>query len=280
MTRPAISDDQFTQFWEDGYLVLKGFFTTEEIELLAQTARQDRSLDEHAIERADASGGTSRLALWNHPGDDLYGMFSRNEAIVGMVGQLFDDEPYHYHSKMMMKEPRVGGAWEWHQDYGYWYQNGVLSPDMCSVMIAVDPATRENGCLQVLRGSHKIGRIDHFRDGDQAGADKARVAVARERFERVYCELSPGDAIVFHSNTLHASDANLSDDPRWCMICAYNMRNNNPFVESQHPSYSPIDVVPRSAILDFPTQAAEKSVDKQWLDPNKTPTASSLSPDS
>jgi hypothetical protein len=29
----------------------------------------------------------------------------------------------------MQKEPRVGGAWEWHQDYGYWYKNGFLYPE-------------------------------------------------------------------------------------------------------------------------------------------------------
>ena len=52
---------------------------------------------------------------------------------------MLDDEVYHYHSKMIMKDPRVGGAWTWHQDYGYWYQNGVLWPDLVSVFIAVDP---------------------------------------------------------------------------------------------------------------------------------------------
>eukprot|EP01048_Picozoa_sp_COSAG05_P039381 COSAG05_NODE_19536_length_291_cov_0.713542_1_plen_87_part_10 len=70
---------------------------------------------------------------------------------------LLDDEVYHYHHKMMLKEPLIGGAWEWHQDYGYWYDNGCLYPDMASCLIAVDRATRENGCLQVVRGSHKLG---------------------------------------------------------------------------------------------------------------------------
>ena len=42
--------------------------------------------------------------------------------------QVLDDEVYHYHSKMIMKDALVGGAWAWHQDYGYWYQNGVLFP--------------------------------------------------------------------------------------------------------------------------------------------------------
>jgi ectoine hydroxylase len=67
----------------------------------------------------------------------------------------------HYHSKMIMKDARVGGAWAWHQDYGYWYQNGVLFRNLTSVFIAVGPATVENGCMQVLPYSHKLGMIDH-----------------------------------------------------------------------------------------------------------------------
>jgi ectoine hydroxylase-related dioxygenase (phytanoyl-CoA dioxygenase family) len=75
-------------------------------------------------------------------------MFARCESIVSSAEQILDGEVYHYHSKMIMKDAKTGGAWAWHQDYGYWYQNGVLSPDLCSASIAVDPATRENGCLR------------------------------------------------------------------------------------------------------------------------------------
>eukprot|EP01046_Picozoa_sp_COSAG06_P088870 COSAG06_NODE_35274_length_462_cov_0.710744_1_plen_107_part_01 len=102
---------------------------------------------------------------------------------------LLDDEVYHYHHKMMLKEPLIGGAWEWHQDYGYWYDNGCLYPDMASCLIAVDRATRENGCLQVVRGSHKLGRLEHGKTGGQTGANLERVAAVLERLELVYCEL-------------------------------------------------------------------------------------------
>jgi ectoine hydroxylase len=54
---------------------------------------------------------------------------------------------------MSIKEPYTGGAWAWHQDYGYWYQNGVLFPYLASCFIAVDPNTRANGCMQVLKGN-------------------------------------------------------------------------------------------------------------------------------
>ena len=52
-------------------------------------------------------------------------------------GRLIGSPIYHFHTKVMLKEPRVGGTWEWHQDFGYWYQVGCLAPDkMLSAILA------------------------------------------------------------------------------------------------------------------------------------------------
>ena len=111
--------------------------------------------------------------------------------------KLLGDEIYLYHSKMMVKEAKVGGRWEWHQDYGYWYHNHCLYPDMGSVVISVDDANKSNGCLQVIKGSHKCGRIEHGCFGDQTVADPKRVDLLLENLECVYCEMRRGDALFF-----------------------------------------------------------------------------------
>jgi ectoine hydroxylase-related dioxygenase (phytanoyl-CoA dioxygenase family) len=151
---------------------------------------------------------------------------------------------------MIMKDAKIGGAWAWHQDYGYWYQNGILFPLLTSAFIAVDPATRQNGCLQVIRGSHLAGRIEHTLTGDQAGADMERVEKLLERQELVHVEMEPGDTLFFHANLLHRSDQNHSDHPRWSMIVCYNAARNNPYKESHHPRYTPLSKVPDAAILE------------------------------
>ena len=191
--------------------------------------------------------------------------------------KLLGGEVYHYHSKMIMKDPLVGGAWTWHQDYGYWYQNGVLFPWMASAFIAVDRATRDNGCLQVIRGSHHLGRIDHVQTGEQAGADGQRVDEILKRQELVYLEMEPGDIVFFHSNTLHRSDQNKSKNPRWSMICSYNAARNDPYKESQHPRYTPLGKVPDSKIREYGERrfAANES-DQVWLAENRDNTVKSL----
>jgi hypothetical protein len=270
MSHPPLTDSQVARYHEDGFVLVKGFFDIDEVALLSRAAKEDHELDKRAFGRADGEGGKVRLSLWNHPGDGIYGMFARCERMVRSAENLLGGEVYHYHSKMIMKDPRVGGAWTWHQDYGYWYQNGVLTPLLTSVFIAVDPSRKENGCLQVIQGSHHCGRIDHILTGDQAGADRERVEEILKRLPLVYVEMEPGDALYFHSNLLHRSDQNRSEKPRWSMICCYNAARNDPYKESHHPRYTPLKVVPDSAIKKVGIKRfADDSSDVAWLEDEK-----------
>jgi hypothetical protein len=248
MAQGPLTPDEAAQFERDGYLLVRGLFDRDEMACLLDYARHDQAMLARAYDRKDAQGQATRLALWNTPGNDLYGLFSRSPRIVDRMEQLLGGEVYHWHTKMMLKEPRVGGAWEWHQDYGYWYANGCLYPLLASCLIAVDRATRENGCLQVLCGSHHLGRIDHGKTGDQTGADLERVAEATKRHELVYIECQPGDSLFFHSNLLHRSDQNRSEHSRWSLICCYNAARNDPYKESRHPRYQKLDKAADGAI--------------------------------
>ncbi|APZ90717.1 phytanoyl-CoA dioxygenase family protein [Fuerstiella marisgermanici] len=231
-----------SDFERDGYVIIPDLLTMDEADLLRKVARADRDIAANRSSRADGEGGAVELVVRNDlPEDSIYGAIVRAQPLVEVMEHLLGDEVYHYHHKMILKEPRTGGAWTWHQDYGYWYNNGCLFPDMASCMIAVDQATKENGCLQVIRGSHKMGRVDHVKRGDQTGADQERIDAALQQLELVNVELPPGSAVVFHGNTLHRSDQNNSENPRWAFICCYNTKHNNPWKESKHPRYSPLE---------------------------------------
>ena len=277
MATGPLKDDILKTYEADGFVIARSMFNGEEIGLLRRAAKEDRELDQHSYGRGDGEGGTVRLSLWNHPGDTIYGMFARCESIVNSAEKILGGEVYHYHSKMIMKDAKIGGAWAWHQDYGYWYQNGVLFPLLTSAFIAVDPATRQNGCMQVLKGSHHMGRVDHVLTGDQAGADLERVREAERVLERVYVEMDPGDVLFFHANLLHRSDQNNSDQPRWAMICCYNAARNNPYKESHHPRYTPLSKVPDSAILEAGLRRfTDSASDVAWMKIEDDKSASSL----
>jgi ectoine hydroxylase len=94
-----------------------------------------------------------------------------------------------------------------------------------------------------------------------------RVDAVLARLPVVHCEMDPGDAIFFHANLLHRSDANRSDQPRWSMICCYNAARNDPYKDSHHPRYTPLEVVPDEAIREVGTRRfGESTADVDWLD--------------
>jgi len=259
MNQPPLSPAQLAAYREDGYLIVPAYFDAEETKIIRDTARADQTLYSQAFNVDDTQGKPARISLWNHPGDNLWGAIARCHRMVNACEQILEGEVYHYHSKMILKEPRVGGAWEWHQDYGYWYQNGCLFPLMVSVVVAVDAATKANGCMQVLKGSHKLGRIEHGQVAGQTGADLERVEQAAKKLELVHCELEPGWAFFFDCNLLHRSDDNKSDDPRWSLISCYNAARNNPYKAHHHPQYTKLDKLPDDAIRTMGSRVSTAS---------------------
>jgi ectoine hydroxylase-related dioxygenase (phytanoyl-CoA dioxygenase family) len=247
---------------QQGYIIVKGFCKPEEVNKLYQTALEDKAMQNNALDLNDQSGKKTRLSLWFTPGNDVFGYLTRSEKMIGAVKQLLEgDAPVcHFHSKLMQKEPKVGGAWEWHQDYGYWYKNQFMFPDeLISVMVALTEANKENGCLQVIKGSHKLGRVNHGFAGEQVGADMQMVDNALKTMELVYVELEPGDALIFHSNLLHRSEANLSDRPRWSVISCYSLQSNLAYNETSTSWKIPVDVVPDNAILEWQPESLSKA---------------------
>src|ERR1700760_4204429 len=254
MSFTRFNPDQIADFHRDGYVVVRNFCSQQETDKLYKTAIEDDAMRKNALDLNDLTGKKTRLSLWFTPGNGVFGYLTRSEKMISGVAQLLsNDSPVcHFHSKLMQKEPKVGGAWEWHQDYGYWYKNQFMFPDqLISVMVALTAANKENGCLQVIKGSHKLGRVNHGFSGEQVGADMTMVDNALKTMELVYCDLQPGDALFFHSNLLHRSEANLSDHPRWSIISCYSSQSNLAYNETSTSWKTPVEIVPDEAILEW-----------------------------
>ncbi len=253
-----LTKDQLEQYHRDGYVIVEELFDEEETALMLEISIADqalaaaaKTLDEldntqkqvaRVVALGDNAGGESTFWVDDELGDDMYSAISRCRRLVDPLEQMLDGEVYHWHHKLMLKDAHTGGAFLWHQDFGYWQPKGYcLFPFMASCMIAVNRATMENGCLQVLKGSHHIGLITHVAVDSQNTADPERVAAAEERLPLVHLELEPGAAVFFHANLLHRSDKNLSDHPRRTLICCYNAARNDPYRDSHHSRYQPLE---------------------------------------
>jgi len=254
MANFKLTPSQAAAYERDGYLIVKNFISSDELHKLQEVAFSDGNMHKHAFDLNDQSGKKTKLTLWYSPGNDVYGLLTKSKRMVDAANLLMegDSSVCHFHSKLMQKEPKVGGAWEWHQDYGYWYKNEFLFPgQMISVMIAITDANKENGCLQVIKETHKMGRIEHGFSGEQVGASQHYVDLVLKTKELVFVELKAGDALFFHPNLLHRSEANLSDQPRWSLISVYNRAENVPYNEPSQSSTIPLTAVPDEALLEW-----------------------------
>src|SRR5438552_19067618 len=109
--------EQSITFDRDGVLEIDGLFSAEEVAVLMAAVAQATRIEAHTFELKDTEGRASRLSLWSDIGDDLFGAVSASPRIVNAARALLREDVYHCHSKMMRKQPRTGGAWEWHRHY-------------------------------------------------------------------------------------------------------------------------------------------------------------------
>lgn len=265
-----VTPEVLKAYEEDGGFLVKGLFDKEELDNIAEVFKRNDHILKRAWDLDDGSGSASRLSLWGHPGSDVTGMVARCEKVAGTCEKLLKGEVYHYHTKLMMKEARTGGKHLWHQDYGYWYKNGNLRPDMNTCFIALDPCTVENGCLQIIKGTHHCGRIDHILQHGQTVADQERVDQLLKHYELVYVTMDPGDALFFDCNLLHTSDKNPSENKRWAFLCAYNRADNDPVYKHHHPNYTPLHKVPNDAVRTC--RNYDDMSGKEFMDPTKDQT--------
>ena len=152
------------------------------------------------------------------------------EDLIG--GEIYSNPVQHVRIKPpeeylphVYKDERTGriagfgvGATPWHQD------NGVVLPladetEMTTVWVAVTDATVENGCLEVIRGSHRDGLLTHCAS-DGLGLSIPDPLLSLDRV--VTCPMKCGDVLFMHRRTCHSSLPNRSQDVR----ISYDLRYN------------------------------------------------------
>lgn len=138
----------------------------------------------------------------------IFGLAS-SPAIVNRMAALYGPDLLLWRTNFFVKDPGAKRI-PWHQDFNYW---PLEPPVIVSAWIAIDPATVENSCLQVLPGSHRKV-IPHIK----AGADMFFNEMGDDRYydpdRAVNLEMAPGEFILFNERTLHHSHPNQSDKRR------------------------------------------------------------------
>lgn len=120
-----------------------------------------------------------------------------------------------FRAMFMNKPARQGTILPWHQDR--W--NYLDRDPLITVWTALDPATRANGCVQVIEGSHRLGVLNPSDVSGWLTPEQAEELTAK--YPIAFLELAPGEAVLLHNWLLHASDINATDNPRRAFSVCY-----------------------------------------------------------
>lgn len=231
--KPALTVEQRAAFYRDGYIVLPGFLSPEEMrEFQGETDEFHRTLSDPAKVPAGVDigwedrkdGGEPRIQqlLFADKVSPFLHRLIRSEKLMSMMRELVGPELKLFESKFVLKSAHVGGEVPWHQDFAYW-KSFSRSPVQVNAMIYIDDADATNGALEVIPGSHLTGVRDHGRHG---GGRTFTLATAPSRRGDEHVVLIPGKAgtaILFGPLILHHSAPNRSDRQRRSVTIVYTI---------------------------------------------------------
>jgi ectoine hydroxylase-related dioxygenase (phytanoyl-CoA dioxygenase family) len=218
---------------EQGYIVHPELLTQDEVAVL-RAALAETLKDAEALTESNEKLSVTRGDDGKHHVRRIFNPIKHHQAfydamchprILDAVEALIGPNIQLHHTKLNLKPPSSPEArFEWHQDYPFFPHSNY---DLVAVLIHLDEATRENGCLRIIPGSHKQGPQMHVFAKDGAFSSKlADQAVLGDESSWHYAEAPAGGVEIHHCNMLHSSTANLGSNPRSVLIFQFRAADN------------------------------------------------------
>lgn len=235
--RPS-TQTQIEQLRAKGYVVVPGFVPAAGRAALMAAAMAQLSAHTPPLEfeadlrypgappsRTAAGGETVRRLLDAYSREPDFAACATAPGLREWMEAYFSEEVLMsraHHNCLMTKHPLYGSMTGWHRDIRFW---SFEREDLVSVWLALDEETVENGALWLVPGSHimKFG-ADRFDEAKFFRGDHSGNAAILRGAESPH--LAPGDAVFFHSNTLHCAGKNLSDVVKFSLVYTYHGRSN------------------------------------------------------
>jgi len=229
---------------EDGFFVRTRAFSEAELvdlrdaaECVARRAAEAaaRSAEAYEIDGnfyCEAAGSTVQFE--HDPGSRTIRVIEPFHHLDARFDRLIDDarfvEPARdlvgcdrvalFTDKLNLKRPREGSRFRWHQDSPYWAHFFPQVERLPNAMLALDDATVENGCLRLVRGSHRRGMLPGLEGEGTLGPLFTDPAAFDER-DQVPAEMPAGSMLFFSPHVVHGSEPNRSSRLRRAFLFTY-----------------------------------------------------------
>ena len=229
-----LTPQQIEQFQEKGYLKIPHrLITDDHLDLLREhydalfakkrgtSGEGMRNLavvgDSEQDETADRSEEMLQIMeMWHY--DEVYRELLYHEPLLDIAESLIGPNIQLFHDQALYKPAHHGGEVPWHQDNGYWR---CTPANLVSIWMALDDADEDNGCMNVIPGSHLENAPDHARAVSEKGELPALLQANVDENRAAPVPLKAGCGMVHHCLMLHQTNPNRSQRRRRAMVIHY-----------------------------------------------------------
>lgn len=237
-------------FEKNGFIVIPQMLPADRIDLMHQIARQqlDDLIEPYELESALGYPGapspespegktTIRRLKQAYARDTVWQQWAQDPALLNHVTSILGSQDIAltqaHHNCIMTKTPKLSSRTGWHQDVRYW---SFESPALVTAWLSLTDEYLENGCMQVIPGSHRMPLASDQFDSliffrDDLEKNKAMIQNAET------LTLKRGDLLLFDARLLHCAGNNASDDFKMSLVFTYK-RTDNLAIENTRSSAS------------------------------------------
>ena len=222
MIAERLSEAQLKEYKEKGYLIEENYLSKDELAAVQDIVPEitsrlmvDPDESEHIFEKDENGNPVAVRCVHNLlEQHGIFRKFAAKPKLIEIVSSVMSQSMYFFRGIMVIKQRGVGSAFPWHQDYAYWGQG---KPELVGVWIALREATIENGCMDIIPGSHKWGVLP-VRNNDPGNP----ILSEEQENMAIPAPVPAGGAIFFHSLLVHKSNPNRSNEDRWAIVYEYS----------------------------------------------------------
>jgi ectoine hydroxylase len=250
-----LTDTQFTQFHDHGFLILPGLFSDEEVAVLRQ-AQEAVFAEETEANIREKKSGEVRTAMGLHLRHPVYNRLSHHPRLVGPARQILGPELYIQQTKINVKAAFDGEAWQWHYDFATHHaEDGVPEPLALNLHVFLEDVNEFNGPLYFIVGSHRQGPAPSYLDTVTTSyplwcVDRDTVADLIAAGGIVSATGPAGTGLIFGDVMVHGSPPNMSpwDRPIFSLILNPVANRQSKFARPEYKHHT--DFTPIAALSD------------------------------
>jgi len=270
-----LTEEQLNKFDQEGYLFFPSLFSKEEVGYL-NSAVPDLYKIRAEYNFREKGTDVVRTNFAAHMYSEPFAKLARHPRMIQPVEDLLKEKLYMHQFKINGKMAFEGDVWQWHQDYGTWFNDDLMPTSRAmNVAIFLNDVTEFNGPLIFIPGSHKKGVIDAGHDTSTTSYPLWTInnEIITKLVDRagglnggIVSPKGPaGSMILFHSCLVHASSNNLSPFNRisvYLSLCAVSnhIRRYKRKEYIAHRDFTPIECLPDDCLIN------DYNVDLPWKD--------------